>query len=421
MSLRGHDCITAETPVQANRSRVGAMLALVSCLVVRIHAADADMPWNTVDPSALRSGIRLAGAYLARVCDSNGRFEYVRNADPLVRPKPSYNILRHAGAMYALADYYRWSSDPLALAAMERAAGFMRSRCIKPIEGVAGALAVWSGAAIDGDFGSPRAKLGGAGLGLVGLASLESLRPNTVPRMEMEGIGRFILFLQREDGFFVKGFNPSKGGKDEDWQSLFYPGEAVLGLCMLSEIDGDKRWLNAALRGLRYLSVSRKGEKTPPADHWALIATARLLTRHPETTTGDDKALLLSHARQITEGILADQDATYSDPALRGAWDMDGRTTPTAVRLEGLLAMMEVVPKEDAALRQAIEGACARGIGFLLRSQVRDGILVGGIPKSARRSGPGADPMAAEVRIDYVQHALSAFLAYAKHLRILAQ
>jgi hypothetical protein len=36
-------------------------------------------------------------------------------------------------------------------------------------------------------------------------------------------------------------------------------------------------------------------------------------------------------------------------------------------------------------------------------------------------TGPGADPMAAEIRIDYVQHALSAMLQYARRAGVSAK
>lgn len=404
-------------PVQANRCRARsgaiALLFAVSALPWPLAGGEG----RAVDPSVLRSGIRLAGEYLVRVCDSNGRFEYVRHSDPFRRPRPSYNILRHAGAMYALADYHRWSADPAALAAVERAAGFLRSRCVRPVEGISGALAIWSGASIDGDSGPARAKLGGAGLALVGLTNLEALKPGSVPREEMAAIGRFILFLQREDGFFVKGFTPSKGGKDDDWQSLFYPGEAVLGLSMLFEIDGDVRWRDAAVRGLKFLATSRRGQ-VPPADHWALIATARLLEKHTAGASAEDQASLLSHARDIVRAMLDDRDDIGADPLLQGSWGKDGRTTPTATRLEGLLAIMDLASKDDPAMRKEVEAVVEHGIAFLLRSQFREGILVGGIPKSVLQAQPGADPMAGEVRIDYVQHALSALIQYARRLRI---
>jgi hypothetical protein len=65
---------------------------------------------------------------------------------------------------------------------------------------------------------------------------------------------------------------------------------------------------------------------------------------------------------------------------------------------------------EQRALRERIASAAAAGIEFLLRAQVDAGEFRGAIPQAY----PAADPRgeANEVRIDYVQHALSAFIQY---------
>ena len=50
--------------------------------------------------------VSLCAGYLMDACTANGRFVYRVNLDPAVVLKPRYNILRHAGAMYALALYH---------------------------------------------------------------------------------------------------------------------------------------------------------------------------------------------------------------------------------------------------------------------------------------------------------------------------
>ena len=49
---------------------------------------------------------RLASNYLARQIKTNGQFVYRINLDTIVRVKPRYNILRHAGTVYALGAYH---------------------------------------------------------------------------------------------------------------------------------------------------------------------------------------------------------------------------------------------------------------------------------------------------------------------------
>ena len=55
----------------------------------------------------------------------------------------------------------------------------------------------------------------------------------------------------------------------DKWQSLYYPGEAALGLLTLAEIDVEEREKST--------QVSALGEDIEH-DHWALLATARSLS-----------------------------------------------------------------------------------------------------------------------------------------------
>ena len=66
-----------------------------------------------------------------------------------------------------------------------------------------------------------------------------------------------------------------------------------------------------------------------------------------------------------------------------------------------------------------MEAAIHQGIAFLVRAQVRSGELEGAIPRAVGSNQPAGsrrlpflDPRASEVRIDYVQHALSAMIRY---------
>jgi len=116
---------------------------------------------------------------------------------------------------------------------------------------------------------------------------------------------------------------------------------------------------------------------------------------------------LVRHAIQICESILRQQHSG-STMTLDGAFDSMGRTTPAATRMEGLLAALEFLPK--GRLTEEIEAATSRGIAFLLRAQIKSGPYAGGMPGAFLPDAPGAS----EIRIDYVQHALCAWLRYQK-------
>jgi hypothetical protein len=193
----------------------------------------------------------------------------------------------------------------------------------------------------------------------------------------------------------------------EDLESLYYPGEAALGLIELYEADHSRGRLVAAGMALSFLAKSRAGLSTVPADHWALIATAKLLPHCDDSSCpGSSREELIQHAIQICTSILRDQFEGSAAVGITGAFDTQGRTAPTATRLEGLLAALEFLPKDE--LQTKIEAATVRGIAFLLRMQVGSGPYSGGMPGAfATRSLDSS-----EVRIDYVQHSLCAWLRY---------
>lgn len=341
--------------------------------------------------------IALSGAYLERACGPDGKFTY--SIDPRSgRENRSYNIVRHAGAIYALATLNRSQPNRKVVDAMVRAANFMRQNYIGP--GVrAGQLVVWS----EPSGRNSEAELGATGLGVVALAEVRKVEPKTIPVEQLQSLGRFMLFLQKEDGSFVHKYRAAIGPVPNK-NVLYYPGEAALGFIALYETDHSREWLVAASKALAYLVRSRAESTKVPHDHWALIATARLLPHCEKDSCPVSRKELLEHATKICNSIVQRQLRNPASP-LDGAFDPAGRTAPVAARLEGLLAALEFLPNDE--LRVEVEAAANRSIAFLLRAQINSGPFVGGMPAAL-----AGRPNASEIRIDYVQHALCAWLRY---------
>jgi hypothetical protein len=341
--------------------------------------------------------------------------------NPAIKPKPRYNWLRHAGTIYALALYDQAYPQASTRSTLDRAAEFLKESAIAPVPGKPDLLAVWSHPEITRNNKPLQAKLGGTGLGLVALLSVEKRRPGTTPMDYLRKMGNFLRFMQKKDGGFYSKYIPEKGGRDDSWTSLYYPGEAALGLMMLYERDPASIWLQAAADSIAYLARKRAGQQHVEADHWALLATARLLPLYDRCRKPLPVQALERHAVQICESILAGRPYKYDDPVRYGSFTADGRTSPTATRLEGLLAALTFLPSEYNNLRTKMTVAIDDGLKFLLRSQIRTGPLAGGIPRAIRWL-PEDHPQfkrsfnrrATEVRIDYVQHALSAMLHYGR-------
>lgn len=426
----------------------------------------------------LQRGIDLGVGYILRNCDESGQFAYVRYADPERKVRPQYNLLRHCGAVYALGMAAKAQPQRVeAIApATRRACEFLRKNgFLAPVPGAKDTIAIWE---IPGSLtsrppaGAPVvAKLGGAGLGLLALLADFHLQTAATPGglppaqreqklQEMRSLARFILLLQESNGRFVSRYILGKG-HDDSFESLYYPGEAMLGLLELYRIDCDRQWLEASAAGMKYLCQSRARTGEYPADHWALLATAKLRGVLPELPNAPlTQEQLLEHARTICRVMIAQQRLNPSDAAF-GAFAVNGTTCPTSIRVEGMLGAYAALPADDP-LREPVRRSCDLALQFLCAAQIPQGAVAGGMPRAvvrlpeapAKKGGadsdewpetrqspqPGAQGAAGkagekaaarqaeedddaqgrnaarenarmgEVRIDYVQHALSAML-----------
>ena len=114
----------------------------------------------------LNHSIDLAANYLQENCDKKGRFVYLRHRDRYVYYGKKYNLLRHAGTMYALAEYQELRPSKELADLLVRTAGYLR-RFIKPIPKAGSdtqAILTYPGLLGMGPSGAkPFAKLGGLG------------------------------------------------------------------------------------------------------------------------------------------------------------------------------------------------------------------------------------------------------------------
>ena len=77
------------------------------------------------------------------------------------------------------------------------------------------------------------------------------------------------------------------------------------------------------------------------------------------------------------------------------------------------MAAWEFLPRGEAALRARIESSAKLGVAFLLRAEIVSGPFAGGMPAVIPRGTSVVMrdvERESEVRIDYVQHALCAWL-----------
>jgi hypothetical protein len=371
-------------------------------------------PNNDLD---IKESIHLAANYLIRHCNNDGRFIYRTNTNPEVTISKRYNMLRHAGTLYALATYALDFNNDQARKVVLSGSRFLKQQ-ISDISPDGKLLAVLSNPAINGSKDPVQAKLGGTGLGLVALCYAEKLKPGTTSLDTLRKMGNFIRYMQKEDGSFYSKYFPKGTGRDDSWISLYYPGEAILGLLMLYELDQNSDWLEAALNGLLYLADLRDKKTRVEADHWALIATDRLFRINP-TMPEQFREKIDGHTYQICFQIINTRPHYKVDHPFYGCFSRDGRTTPTATRLEGLLAVLPYLSKDESRLSIDIKKSVGNSIDFLMRSQLKSGRYDGGIPRAIsvlpedhQSYSKSFNRRSTEIRIDYVQHVLSALIAF---------
>jgi hypothetical protein len=397
------------------RNLIGCTAILLQCLAgLALAQVGNESAHQSISKDRLASAIDQSARYLAGLCDENGRFVYRQHLDPDVTLSPAYNELRHAGAIYALAQYCQRSPDAGVSNAMLRATRYMRLQCLRPLPDNSNLLALWAPKTVQ-QGSLTEAKLGGAGLALVALLSVERLQPGTVPKAELLGLGRFMVFMQRGDGSFSSKFFPGRG-RSNGWQSDYYPGEAALGLLMLHQFDANPQWSQAAAKALHYLAEQGTTQRPTFPDQWFLLAADQYWDLPPDDARPASRDEVAAHAQHICVDMLNAQDQWMSNAMIAGCFTSDGRSCPTATRLEGLLAARDYLPANDVALRERLHQGVERGMEFLLRCQITNGPHAGAFPRVlpamfASREEPAGE-FAGEIRIDYVQHALSAMIAY---------
>lgn len=357
-------------------------------------------PNHELAADQLLNSARLAGDYLARQTRDDGRFIYRYNAqtDRMVR---DYNILRHAGTTYSMFELYKHTGDK-----------HLREAATRAVDYLVGQVHPWAPEAqtqsvvVEGDD----VKLGGAGLALVALAEYTRATGDEQHLPVMVRLARWIQGqIAEDDGRFIAYKYKYPSLERTDFVSLYYNGEAMLGLMRLYELTGDESLVDSCEAAARYLITIRDGglsdDELPP-DHWLLYALNELHAARP-------KDLYLDHALRIAHAMVRTQLPDDTHPrAWAGGWGKPPRSTPAACRTEGLGAAYRLARRagrlsDAAAFRLSIDA----GVRFQLRTQIRERTQTP-LRNHARALGAFRESLDGwMVQIDYVQHNLSSIIS----------
>lgn len=332
---------------------------------------------------------RLAGDFLVRQLDAQGRFDY--SYQPTTdQSEDSYNLLRHAGCCYALAQLSRAVAQPHYAEASGRALDYLLRQCRPSGDRLE---LVEKGAV----------KLGGNALAVIALLEYQEVSGDRSRATQALKLGRSLLKAQAPDGNFPVHKSDFASGDTLDFTSGYYPGEAILALVYLSRQDPKGPWLGAAQRAALYLiEVRDKGvsDDKLPHDHWLLLALSALQKVAPSP-------LYVRHMKRICGAICRAQLHNCAEPDWNGGFYRPPRLGPTSIRCEGLAAALGWLPEEQ---QDEVRRALKAGITFQIQAQLQPESCVyfpqperalGGVPRSLTNF---------ELRIDYSQHFISAML-----------
>jgi hypothetical protein len=361
-------------------------------------------PPRDVTPERLVAAVRRGADYLLRIMNAEGRYVYMYH--PVEdRDDSAYGWLRHAGTTYALLEAFEELGTPEYLQKSELALQYLKAH-LKDDPASEGKYVLDTN-------DEEQQKVGGAGLALVAFAKHAAVTGKRTELETMRALARLIMKQQYEDGHFRANADLEHGGKKLKREPVYYAGEAVLALIRLYAIDPQPAYLDAARRGADWVVQVRDAyvsEDNQEHDHWISYAFNDLYRV-------TDDASYLEHAYKIARAIQKKQRSAADAPARDFvATFYDGQTTPASTRVEAYdadIALSRFAGKpEEWLLTPAVQVARSM-LGqqfdadndYWLKNPTK---VQGGVRESL---------FVHDVRIDYVQHAMSAWLHLARILR----
>lgn len=342
--------------------------------------------------STLQSSITLAGQYLTNAVNSQGMFTYEYNPNTNTSSMQDYNILRHAGTIYSMVKIYDKTNDKHLLQSTEKAIEYLIQQIKKYNETY---CVVYN----------DKIKLGGSALAIIALVEYIKITGNNEHLQIIKYLSDYIIASQKPTGEFIHKAYYSTN-KTSDFISEYYPGEAILALCRLYSITKNQQLLNTAEKATHYLIYTRDANKSISElshDHWLLMALNELY-RYQKNP------IYYNHSKNIVSTILASQRNNITRLSEKKEWlgtyYSPPRSTPTAIRSEGLLASYHLFNDfdENQTFIHRIAYAINLSIQFQLQMQYTSETIkktnfpnkaIGGFKESIHEY---------TIRIDYVQH-----------------
>ncbi len=372
-------------------------------------------PAPELTPRRLREAAIAGGRYLLRMLNDRGKFVYEYHTNDGRRSDPvsgGYNMPRHSGTTYFLAQLYRYTRLPEFRAGAERAMQYMGEQTPSSC-GVTPAGQPEPPYACVTDAGAPSASMGATALAINALAEFEVATGERTYHDVMLRLGEFVLFMQRPDGSFSHYFDLATRTRDLKTRTMYFDGEAALALARLYEVTGDKKYLAPMEHALDWLTGGSydyfAGSFFFGEDHWTCIA-AEAASRYVKKAQYVD--FCEAYGKFLRRAQFAPGEAP-GQPDFSGGYGFTPffppNNTPVSSRTETMISAWRLSRAHGRAAPDT-KRQIWRALEFLTRNQIRpdntyllhDGELSQGalMGSTVRR----------DIRIDYIQHACSAMI-----------
>jgi len=397
-------------------------------------------PRPPLSVASLRGAAVAGGHYLATHVRADGRFDYELNLDT-GQNSPDYNLPRHAGACYYLAQVYRITGDTSLRDPLERA--FVQMQQLIDAGGCSGstgdgkpfvclvdrddkldqAIAQATRVAAATPTGTNQRRLrelqdrkssalGSTALAVVALAEYELATHDQRFHQLMSGMAEFVLWMQRDDGSFRHRYVVPRAEADQDYRTLYFDGEAALAMARMFVVTGDDRFRASAERALDFLVGWYDffvGGFIYGEEHWTCIAAEALWpavakTSYLDFCEGYARFLRLQQQRPGDLPSQEDLAGSYNPSPF-----VAPHNTPAGSRSEAMVSTYLLgvhLGRPSRVVRDQVLAAMHYLLGQQIRSENDYDVAaaahgLGAMPKS---------PIERTVRIDYIQHTCSAML-----------
>lgn len=380
---------------------IGFILTVLFAAIVIGAAAVVLNDNKNVSTNDVLSSIEYASIYLAQSVKSDGSFIYeydpVRDVE-----EDGYNILRHAGTIYSMFEIYEAFPRQDIRISGERAIEYMNAQMRSCNRNQALCLEE-----------DREVKLGGNALAMLALIQYSEATNTRDHDDTIHKLATWITSVQDEDGQFTihKASYPSM--RRENFVSTYYPGEAIYALaraCQLLETESYCADAESAANWIITVRDDGLGINELPHDHWFLYGLRELYT-----VTNNE--LYATQSYNIANTIINNQITNDPEnPHWVGGFYEPPRSAPTATRMEGLIAAYET-GNLSYEYKQDLQKTIKRGVALLTELQITPNILAQNQISFADQGLGGFVRGFGEqdIRIDYVQHAVSALLGYHRH------